>query len=238
VADLEENSMARFLDNHQLERSNVVANSTMNRDRRCVGSNSYTKELGFNPIDFLQSRQGPIHWLDICCGSGRALIEAAQTLNLPNLDITITGIDLVGMFYPIPPVLTILELRKGAIDQFIPTCSYDLITCIHGLHYIGDKLDLIQRAASWLKSDGRFVANLDWDNFKQLEPEPSSIGLAVRKELKRQGLGYSDRRHLLTCEGHRQIQRPYVYVGADDQAGANYTGQPVVDSYYRVTANA
>jgi hypothetical protein len=46
-----------FLNNHQLEQSNAVANSTMNRDRRCVGSNSYTKELGFNPIGFLESRQ-------------------------------------------------------------------------------------------------------------------------------------------------------------------------------------
>ncbi len=221
-----------FLDDPQLERSNVVANATMNRDRRCVGSNSYTKELGFNPIEFLQSRQGPIHWLDICCGSGRALIEAAQTLNLPN--VMITGIDLVGMFYPMPPALTILELKEGAIAEFKPPCSYDLITCIHGLHYIGDKLDLIQRAASWLKSDGRFAANLDLANFKQLEPKPSIIGPAVMKELKRQGLGYSDRRHLLTCEGHRQVQMPYVYGGADDQAGANYTGQPVVDSYYHV----
>jgi SAM-dependent methyltransferase len=103
---------------------------SMNRHRRCVGSNSYSKELGFNPIDFLQSRQGPIHWLDICCGSGRALIEAAQILNLSSLDITITGIDLVGMFYPIPPGLTILELREEAINQVTPSCSCDLITCI------------------------------------------------------------------------------------------------------------
>jgi trans-aconitate methyltransferase len=225
-----------FFDNHQLERSNVIANSTMNRDRHCVGTNSYTKELGFNPIEFLRSRpvsQPEIRWLDLCCGSGRALIEAAQSLVPSSLNVTITGIDLVGMFNPIPPELTIVKLQEGSLTEFAPTQSYDLITCIHGLHYIGDKLDLIQRAIGWLKPNGRFAANLDLNNFKQLEPEPSSIGPAIMRELKRQGLGYNDRRHLLTCPGHRRVQMPYAYVGADDQAGANYTGQPVVDSYYR-----
>jgi SAM-dependent methyltransferase len=225
----------RFLTNHQLEQSNVVANSTMNRDRRCVGSNSYTKELGFNPIEFLQSRQSEIHWLDLCCGSGRALIEAAQSLVRSSQNVTITGIDLAGMFNPIPPELTIVNLKEGSLAEFQPMQTYDLITCIHGLHYIGDKLDLIQRAIGWLKPDGQFAASLDLNNFRQLEPEPSIIGPAVMRELKRQGLGYNDRRHLLTCPGHKRIQTLYAYVGADDQAGANYTGQPVVDSYYQST---
>ena len=31
---------------------------------------------------------------------------------------------------------------------------------------------------------------------------------------------------------------PYRYLGADDQAGPNYTGQPAVDSYYEVIGEA
>jgi hypothetical protein len=31
-------------------------------------------------------------------------------------------------------------------------------------------------------------------------------------------------------------QANYHYVGADNQAGPNYTGQPAVDSYYEVVA--
>jgi hypothetical protein len=47
--------MIKILTNLDLKKSSVVANSTMNRQRACVGSNSYTKELLFNPIEFLQS---------------------------------------------------------------------------------------------------------------------------------------------------------------------------------------
>jgi hypothetical protein len=43
---------------------------------------------------------------------------------------------------------------------------FDLITCVHGLHYVCDKLGLIARAASWLVEDGRFVANLALDNLR------------------------------------------------------------------------
>jgi len=37
---------------------------------------------------------------------------------------------------------------------------------------------------------------------------------------------------LVTCTGSRAVSLPYRYLGADDQAGANYTGQPAVHSYY------
>ena len=39
-----------------LERSAVVANCRMNRERNLVGSNGYDKELGLNPLDFLRER--------------------------------------------------------------------------------------------------------------------------------------------------------------------------------------
>jgi hypothetical protein len=34
----------------------------------------------------------------------------------------------------------------------------------------------------------------------------------------------------------RDLDLPYDYLGADDRAGANYTGQPTVHSYYRSRA--
>ena len=45
-----------LLDDKRLESSSVVANSMMNRQRRCLGGNSYQKELSFNPIEFLSAR--------------------------------------------------------------------------------------------------------------------------------------------------------------------------------------
>jgi ubiquinone/menaquinone biosynthesis C-methylase UbiE len=53
----------------------------MNRERLCVGGNSYQKELSFDIIEFLKKRlrtQKQTAWLDLCCGSGKALIEAAK----------------------------------------------------------------------------------------------------------------------------------------------------------------
>ena len=43
----------KLLTDDMLERSAVVANCRMNRERDLLGSNGYDRELGFNPIDFL-----------------------------------------------------------------------------------------------------------------------------------------------------------------------------------------
>ncbi len=64
-----------------LERSAVVANCRMNRERDLLGSNGYDRELGFNPLDFLREKlahQDQADWLDLCCGTGKALIQAAR----------------------------------------------------------------------------------------------------------------------------------------------------------------
>ena len=34
-----------------------------------------------------------------------------------------------------------------------------MITCVHGMQYVGAKLGLIARAASWLAEDGPLVAS-------------------------------------------------------------------------------
>lgn len=73
----------KFLRDASLERSTVVANSRMNRERGAVGVNSYEKDAGLDPISFLADRlsvASSASWLDLCCGRGRALIETASTL--------------------------------------------------------------------------------------------------------------------------------------------------------------
>jgi hypothetical protein len=98
----------QLLSDDTLERSAVVANCHMNRERRLAGSNGYTRELRLNPLDLLKAKlssQGRATWLDLCCGTGRALIEAAEQLQAEGLAaVEIVGVDLVGLFYrPLPP---------------------------------------------------------------------------------------------------------------------------------------
>jgi SAM-dependent methyltransferase len=226
----------KILSNSELESSHVVANSTMNRQRACLGANSYAKELLLNPIEFLQSRldsQQHVAWLDLCCGTGRALIDAAQIL-LPKrgeVDLSMVGIDLVPMFYAYPAELDFLSLQSTSVLAWEPDCEFDLITCVHGLHYIGDKLYLLQKAMSWLKDSGVFLAHLDPVNLRFEDGEVA--GNQMVGELRRQGVDYNKRKHLLSCEGRKEVRSSYQYIGADDRAGANYTKQEVVDSYYR-----
>jgi len=62
-------AMKKLLKSDALELSGIVANSAMNRERVCVGKNSYARELSFDPLDFLKSRletQGRADWLDLC----------------------------------------------------------------------------------------------------------------------------------------------------------------------------
>lgn len=225
-----------LLGNDALERSSVVANSLMNRTRAARGGNSYEKELAFAIIDFLKARlarETRIRWLDLCCGSGKALIEAAdlfarQNPNPP--EIKITGVDLAGMFAPYSPDLNFLHLVESPIERFQPDAEFDLITCVHGLHYIGDKLAVIRKAAAWLKKDGIFAANLDLANFKHADNKPAARTIA--KELTKHGIEYKSNKHLILCRGKKHLDFNLKYLGADDQAGANYTGQPAVNSYY------
>ncbi|MFD0852321.1 hypothetical protein ACFQ07_08810, partial [Actinomadura adrarensis] len=80
--------MRRLLDDGALERSSVVANCAMNRERSLTGSNGYGRELGIDIVK--ESRERP-RWLDLCCGTGRALFEAAS---LPEAPTEIVGVDL------------------------------------------------------------------------------------------------------------------------------------------------
>ncbi|WP_165066181.1 class I SAM-dependent methyltransferase [Paludisphaera rhizosphaerae] len=218
-----------LLSDGELERSAVVANCRMNRERELDGSNGYGKEVGFAPMAFLQGRANPTRrprWLDLCCGSGRALIQAADAARLAAFDVEIVGVDLVGFFREHGHDPSRLRLIESSLRTWQPEEPFDLITCIHGLHYVGDKLGLIARAVSWLVPDGLFAANLDLRNLK-LRNGPGSASL-----LRGAGLEFNGRRRLVVCEGRRSIEWPLRYLGGDVDAGPNYTGQPAVDSHY------
>ena len=228
-----------LLTDDRLERSPVVANCRMNRERDLLGSNGYDRELGFNPLDFLEEKlahQERAAWLDLCCGTGKALIQAARILHDQGLEarVAITGVDLVGAFYPADLVPHGPRLVEASLSNWSPDRSYDLITCVHGLHYVGDKLGLIARTALWLTSDGLFAANLDHASLKLPDGKPA--GRRLLAELRRNGLSIDCQRRRLTCRGKRTVGLPYRYLGADDQVGRNYTGQPAVDSYYEYRA--
>jgi SAM-dependent methyltransferase len=229
---------AGLLDDAALEVSAVVANCAMNRERQLAGVNSYTRELGFNPLQVLTAQiargggTGTAAWLDLCCGSGRALIQAAGQLRRAGLAgrAVLAGVDLVDAFDPVPGPAPGLELVCARAGAWAPARPFDLITCVHGLHYIGDKLALLTRAASWLTPAGRLAADLDLSAVQVGGGPAAARRLASR--LRAAGFAYSARRHQITCTGWRDTRLHYTYLGADDRAGPGYTGQPAVCSYY------
>jgi SAM-dependent methyltransferase len=214
----------RLLDDPALERSSVVANCTMNRERSLTGSNGYGRELGIDVVDEL-SRQDGARWLDLCCGTGRALYEAAAQIE----NVEIVGVDLAGHFVPAPPPQG-LTLVVASVSGWEPEGRFELITSVHGLHYVGDKLGFLTRAASWLSDDGLLVANFDVRSVRW--GDGTAMGRRLTAELRRQGFTCDTARRRISLRGRREIRLPYRYLGADDTAGPNYTGQPAVDSFY------
>ncbi|MEE6257418.1 class I SAM-dependent methyltransferase [Plantactinospora sonchi] len=248
--------MRPLLDTATLESSAVVANSAMNRDRQLDGVNSYTRELGFNPLDWLLTRADAgdsvrvdaadtarpdtretagVGWLDLCCGSGRALNRAADRLHRLGRTgaVTLTGVDLVDYFESPVTAATAPRLVCASVAEWTPTRRFDLITCVHGLHYVGDKLGVLTRAAGWLTDQGRLVADLDLSAVRLADGQPA--GARLTRLLRAAGFTVDRRRHRISRSGPATISLPYRYLGADDRAGPNYTGQPAVNSYYTET---
>ncbi|WP_207933161.1 class I SAM-dependent methyltransferase [Actinomadura sp. GC306] len=226
--------MTRLLDENALVRSSVVANCMMNRERSLSGSNGYGRELGMDVMAELTARAGratPVRWLDVCCGSGRAPAEAAGLLTDRGLtgQVEITGLDLVDHFVRDSHSPS-LRLISGSVNQWTPDSRFDLITCVHGLHYVGDKLGALSRIASWLTTDGLFIANFDPGSVRRADAVP--IGRRLTAQLRARGFTYDSTRRRISRRGSAQPRFPYRYMGADDQAGPNYTGQPAVNSIY------
>jgi SAM-dependent methyltransferase len=225
----------RLLDDATLHASSVVANSAMNRQRQLAGVNSYAKELGFDPLQMLLANAGSSagrSWLDLCCGTGRALLQASDQLRLAETtrQVTLVGVDLVNAFEPHQPDPR-LTFLTAPVESWEPGRTFDLITCVHGLHYLGDKLAVLAHAVRWLAPTGHLVADLDLNSIRLEGGSP--VGRRLSTQLRAAGLSYDPRRRRISCSGPHDFVLPYVYLGADDRAGANYTGQPAVNSYYR-----
>ncbi|WP_155371541.1 class I SAM-dependent methyltransferase [Catellatospora vulcania] len=221
----------RLLDDEALQRSSVVANNAMNRERGLDGVNSYARDLGFHPLDRLRPQlveHGSAAWLDLCCGQGRALAQAAR--QAPD-GLALVGVDLVDHFDPQAAGVDGLTLVTGSVSQWQPGRTFDLITCVHGLHYVGDKLGVLARALTWLSPGGMFAAHLDVASIRLADGTPATR--LVRRLLRDAGVDYDARRRIVTRTGPAVLDLPLEYAGADDRAGPNYTGQPAVDSYYR-----
>lgn len=224
-----------LLTDEELEWSDVAANCRMNREREITGTNSYTADLKLNPLEFLQERISAgqtVRWLDLCCGSGRALIQAHDYFQQQGLEsqIQILGVDLVNLFLPAPDSGDSFRLQTASLHDWTTEERFDLITCVHGLHYVGDKLSLLARAAGWLTPEGLFLAHLDLENLQAVEGTWSAA--AKREFLRRRFFKYHMRTHLVSCEGQHAVTFPCRYAGASDQAGPNFTGQPAVNSFY------
>src|SRR5262249_21868160 len=155
-----------------------------------AGVNSYGKDLGFDPLEWLRRRtatSGEASWLDLCCGSGRALIQAARQ----QVDgLRLVGVDLVDYFDGAED-LPNLTLVTASVVTFEPGRTFDLITCVHGLHYVGDKLAVLARAVSWLAPGGLFASHLDLGNIKAGD---SSATTALKRLMAAQRIDYNARR--------------------------------------------
>jgi SAM-dependent methyltransferase len=209
-----------------------------------------------------------VRWLDLCCGTGRGLVQAADRLARAGLDgrVAIVGVDLVDFFDASPHPSELLRLTCASVTSWTPRHRFDLITCVHGLHYVGDKLGLLTRVAGWLTADGLFSAHLDLDNIRLDDGRPGgrrlvaslrAAGFTVdlrRRRIGRTGpgtqiesadpgtrIGGTGRANRIRGAGRASRTGdsdlgtptlPYTYLGADDRAGPNSTGQPAVNSHY------
>jgi SAM-dependent methyltransferase len=226
----------KLLTEEELIWSPVVANINMNRKRKATGINSYERDVKLSPIKLLLQRietNGTAAWLDLCCGEGNALIEAAITLQRKDVQHTtrLTGIDLVDHFTTIPTGINNLQFLVSSIDKWVASQQYDLITCVHGLHYAGDKLAALAKTFAALKHDGVFIANFDIASIQVKNVDTKKY---LQNIFAKHGVQYNVRSHIITCNGAKDIDFGVVYIGANDGAGPNYTGQEAVDGYYQL----
>jgi hypothetical protein len=77
------------------------------------------------------------------------------------------------------------------------------------------------------------VADLDLAGIRLPDGRPAGQRLSTR--LRAAGFTYHPRRHSISRTGPGHSRLPYTYLGANDRAGANYTGQPAVHSHYTDT---
>jgi len=224
---------------NELIESSIVVNSRMNRSRTSVGVNSYQRELKFNLEEFLLeklNKYGKCSWLDICCGEGNAMMDFSKKLKKQGYHdhLHFVGLDLID-------VEVIDELKDCAFLNIISNSMveyelrnhFDLITCVHGLHYIGDKIAVIIKAIENLTDEGFFIAHLDLSNIKIKNDNNKN---EFNKFFKSNGIKYQSKSKILSKQGPAKIENKFHFLGADDDFGPNYTGQDSVLSFYEYTS--
>ena len=219
----------------ELLSSPIVANATMNRGRGLGGVNSYERDLRFSITEFLAERvreRGHAVWYDACCGQGRALAEAEEQFAAHEWgrQVRMVGVDLVGMFTPEQvPNVTLIAADVAAFRLNQPA---DLITCGHGLHYLGDKLGFLQNAYAMLAPGGLFLGHLDAINVRSAESGPAIWRQAARHASKR-GVALDFKSHVLRVKRtEASLNFGVTYQGATVSEQPNYTGITVIDSWY------
>lgn len=223
-----------FVSDHELLNSPVVANSIMNRSRALKGVNSYERDLKFDISQFILNRikhNGAVNWCDICCGEAKALLAMYDILcaGYSGKNIELFGIDLVvNKAYDLSTDKIHLCITEGNVMEYPLPFKAELITCVHGLHYIGDKLGLLQRLYADLEIQGVLIAHIDPDNLK-LPMDWKALLRSIRKN----GVDIVYKNHIITItKNDRDFIHGLVYKGATISETPNYTGIIAVDSCY------
>ena len=102
--------------------------------------------------------------------------------------------------------------------------AFDLVTCVHGTHYMGDQLAVLTRAADWLTGDGLPVADLDLSSIRLADGGPagptSPLRCASPGSPRRRDSGTSAVPVATVSVSRTPISAPTT------AAGPNYTSQP------------
>ena len=160
------------------------------------------------------------------------MIQSAKFIkeNKHENKIGLEGIDLVSYFSEYSAYEGILRLIQMNLENWTPNKKYDLVTIVHGLHYIGDKISLLEKVSNALNQDGKLLGNFSLENVRIQGVKDSEKML--RKIFKESGIVYNSRTKMIEITESISLSSKFKYLGADDQVGPNYTGQPVVDSVY------
>jgi SAM-dependent methyltransferase len=189
-----------------------------------------------------------VRWLDACCGEGRALREASQLwTSMPwSRHLEIVGLDLWDDLPPSQASADGPALRfVGAdiADWTPPDVPLDLITCVHGLHYLPNKLGFLERAYSWLAPDGGLLlAHLDTANVRQEGSETTDLWATLARRARKQGVTLRLSNHLLrlqrTPDSPNTLTFDCSFVGRTVSPKPNFSGMTVIDSWYRQRESA
>jgi len=149
--------------------------------------------------------------------------------------VQIVGVDLVGMFTP--EQAANVTLTAADVAAFTLNQPADLITCVHGLHYLGDKLGFLQRAYAMLAPGGMLLGHLDPDNLRGLGAG-ASVWRQAARHAARGGVVVDFKGHVLRiARTEALLDFGLTFQGATISERPNYTGITVVDSWYTLREN-